>query len=218
MGAAYPGGSGGNSEGAAGAASFARYYSPDLDREIVCVPLGGCYVTDASGEVLTTVLGSCVSACIRDTVLGIGGLNHFLLPDSVSDDGAGADSRTDPGNRYGAYAMEALINGILRRGGRREHLEIKLFGGAEVLRDVSPIGRRNVEFAEAFCQNEGLAVVVRHLGGKRARRIQYFPRSGRVRMRLLPGDAQREVVAEERAFSRHLRGSDVEGDIELFND
>jgi chemotaxis protein CheD len=208
----------GHSGKAEGATVFARYYSPELDREIVCVPLGGCYVTDDPGEVLTTVLGSCVSACIRDTALGVGGLNHFLLPDSVSDDGAGADDRTDPGNRYGAYAMEALINGIMRRGGRREYLEVKLFGGAEVLRDVSPIGRRNVEFAEAFCQNEGIAVAARHLGGKRARRIQYFPGSGRVRLRLLPGDAQREVVAEEQAFNRHLRGSDVEGDVELFND
>ena len=194
------------------AAAVSRYFSPELGRTMVSIPPGGCYVSADPDEVLTTVLGSCVSACIRDVDAGVGGLNHFLLPDT-----GGTDS-SDRGYRYGSYAMEALINMILSRGGAKNRLEIKLFGGAEVLSDVRPIGRRNVAFAENFLATERMAVATRHLGGKRARRIQYFPTTGRVRLRVLPGDQQKTVVAEEKAFTRYLRRTDVEGDIELFNE
>lgn len=204
----------GDSDATVAAAEVSRYFDPKLGRTVVSIPAGGCYVTGDSREVLTTLLGSCVSACIRDVAAGIGGLNHFLLPESAA-------PTADPvnlGYRYGSFAMEALINDILRRGGARNRLEIKLFGGAEVLSDVRPIGRRNVTFAENFFATEHMAVAARHLGGKQARRIQYFPITGRVRLRVLPGDEQQTVVAEERAYTRYLDNTEVGGEVELFDD
>jgi chemotaxis protein CheD len=189
-----------------------RYRCPRLKRMLVSIPAGGCYVTSDPDEVLTTILGSCVSACIRDVEAGVGGMNHFLLPE------AGSEAPVDFGARYGSYAMEALINDILRRGGARNRLEIKLFGGAEVLSELSRVGKRNIEFAERYFRNEHMAVAVRQLGGNRARRIQYFPDTGRARMRLLPGREETAVVAEERAFTRYLERTPVEGDVELFDD
>jgi len=214
---AHPAGgahAGGDHRAAIAAAEVSRYFDPKLKRTVVSVPPGGCYVTGDPGEVLTTLLGSCVSACIRDVEAGIGGLNHFLLPDSTT---TTADP-VDLGYRYGSFAMEALINDILRRGGAKNRLEIKLFGGAEVLSDVRPIGRRNVAFAENFFATEHMAVAARHLGGKQARRIQYFPITGRVRLRVLPGEEKRTVVAEERAYTRYLDSTEVGGEVELFDD
>jgi len=169
---------------------------------------GEAYVTDDANEVLTTILGSCVAACIRDPVLHLGGMNHFLLPEG--------DNRDGGGMRYGVYAMEKLINGILSRGGVRERLQAKLFGGANVMASLSEVGTRNAEFAERFLQNEGIAIVGGDLRGTAPRRIQYWPSSGRARQLAIVTDAGKLVQEELREARAEQRESEKENDVELF--
>jgi chemotaxis protein CheD len=129
--------------------------------------------------VLTTVLGSCVAACVRDPVAGVGGMNHFLLPEAVrSDAGAGAE-------RYGVHLMELLINALLKAGARREALEAKLFGGASAFGGSRPVGPRNIAFAEAFLRAERIAHRGGSTGGEFGRRLEYWPATGRARQVLL---------------------------------
>lgn len=132
-------------------------------------------VSGDPGVVVSTLLGSCVAACIRDPVAGVGGMNHFLLPGDESRD------HEHDSERYGDYLMELLINGLMQKGAHRERLEAKLFGGARMMRGLSDIGRKNAEFAERYLRHEGITVVGKDLGGERGRRLQYWPVSGRAR-------------------------------------
>ncbi len=134
-------------------------------------------VSDDPGVMLTTLLGSCVAACLRDSVAGVGGMNHFLLPGLDAAEGA---QRRD-GEHYGVHLMELLVNGLLRRGARRERLEGKLFGGARTMEGLADVGGRNAGFAERFLSHEGIRLVGGSLRGDLGRRIQYWPVSGRAR-------------------------------------
>jgi len=126
--------------------------------------------------VLTTILGSCVAACLFDPIAAIGGMNHFLLPGSQP----GRDDANSSGAmRYGAYSMELLINGLLREGATRQRLRAKLFGGARMLKGLTDVGDSNAAFAERFLFEEGIAVIGGSLRGDRGRRIQFWPASGR---------------------------------------
>jgi chemotaxis protein CheD len=151
---------------------------------------------------MTTLLGSCVAACIRDPEVGVGGMNHFLLPG----DGA-AQSRAES---YGLYLMELLINGLLKHGARRHALEAKLFGGARTLDGLADIGSKNVEFALRFLQMEGIAHVGGNLGGDRGRRIEYWPATGRARQILMERAAP--LPSPPPAAAPRVSG----GDLELF--
>lgn len=137
---------------------------------------GEHYVTSDPDEVLSTVLGSCVALCLRDPVAGVGGMNHFLLPD-------GAGKGTDAGRRYGAYLMEVLINDVLKAGGRRERLEAKLFGGGRMFDSLTDVGAANADFAERFLADEAIPVVSSSLRGAGGRRVHYWPVSGRALQR-----------------------------------
>lgn len=189
-----------------------RYFDAGLGMTVVQVLQGDHYVTSRKDEVLTTVLGSCISACIRDPLLGCGGMNHFLLPD-----GGGADDSVSVRMRYGAYAMERLINDILARGGRRERLEIKVFGGGNVVAGLGGVGHRNADFVEAYLEAERLAIAASHLRGTLPRRIQYVPRSGRVRLRELSTDTARDIAARERRRQVRVVQATAAGDVELFD-
>jgi chemotaxis protein CheD len=142
----------------------------------VHVGQGEHFVTDDPDVMLTTILGSCVAMCLRDSTGRIGGMNHFLLPD-------GAGSGTDAGRRYGAYAMEVLINDCLQRGARRDRLEAKLFGGGRMFDSLKDVGLANADFAERFLRDEGIAVVGGSLRGVGGRRVQYWPVTGRALQR-----------------------------------
>lgn len=127
--------------------------------------------------VLTTILGSCVAACLYDPAAGVGGMNHFLLPG----DQPGREV-LNPGNgamRYGAYSMELLINGLLREGAQRSRLKAKLFGGARMLKGLTDVGDANAAFAERFLREEGIEIVGGSLRGEHGRRIQFWPVTGR---------------------------------------
>jgi chemotaxis protein CheD len=151
---------------------------------------GEQYVTDDPEVVLTTILGSCVAACLRDPVAGIGGMNHFLLP-GVDPSKGDADSV-----RYGVHAMELLVNALLSQGARRERMEGKLFGGARLISGLTDVGEMNATFAEGFMRREGLSNAGGSLRGDAGRRIQYWPVSGRARQVFLPKDTK-EVFARE---------------------
>jgi chemotaxis protein CheD len=161
---------------------------------------GECQFSCDDDVVVSTVLGSCVSACLRDPDAAVGGMNHFLLP---------GVSESRDGERYGAYLMELLINGLLKRGARRERMEAKLFGGARMLEGLSDIGRENAAFAKSFLDNEGIRVIAENLGGVRGRRVEFFPVSGRARQILLPRDAPLVDRSAAPALPAH-------GSLELF--
>ncbi len=142
---------------------------------------GEFFVTSDPNLMVTTILGSCVAACIRDPLAGVGGINHFLLPGNNGRAGSAADER------MGVHLMELLVNGLLKAGARRERLEAKLFGGARTVRAHTDIGKNNAEFAERFLRDEGIAHVGGNTGGLHGRRIQYWPVSGRARQIMLSG-------------------------------
>ncbi len=164
---------------------------------------GQFFVSDDPDLVMTTVLGSCVAACLRDPVARIGGMNHFLLPG----DEERAGSRD--AERYGVHLMELLVNGLMSQGAHRGRLEAKLFGGARTIFKSSDIGEMNAGFAERFLNNEGISIVGRSLGGSSGRRIEYRPVSGRARQ-IFIGEAA--TFAAPRAPTKPL----PDGDLELF--
>jgi chemotaxis protein CheD len=163
-------------------------------------------VSDDPEVMMGTILGSCVAACARDPLAGVGGMNHFLLP---GEDQAGAGPHAQ---RYGVQSMELLLNALYRMGARRERLEVKLFGGARVVDGLSDIGRQNAAFAERFLQAEGIALMGGSLLGDQARRIQFWPVSGRVRQMALVEPA-RQLLEAERAKPAPAA---ADGELELF--
>jgi len=179
--------------------------TPPRERQINVVQGQYAVVVD-EGTVLSTILGSCVAACLRDPVVRVGGMNHFLLP--------GEGEEQSESLKYGVNSMELLINGLLRLGASRGRLEAKLFGGAQVVRHLSDIGAKNAEFARRFLRAEGIACVGESLGGDRARRVRYWPQSGRASQLLLdPGHAA--VFTTEAAKPIPSEQSDA-GALELF--
>jgi chemotaxis protein CheD len=187
-----------------------RYFDHTMELTVVKLFSGDCYISPG-GEMLVTILGSCVSACVRDPRVGVAGMNHFLLPGE-----AGAGAANGEAARYGVHAMEQLINGILARGGRKEQLEVKLFGGGNVLNHSSNIGGRNVAFIEEFARKEGLAVQASDLGGPWPRRVHYFTDSGKVRVRRLQREDDARILDAERRYESRLRARPIEGEVELF--
>lgn len=187
-----------------------RYLDPDCGCIAAKLLPGQFYVT--GGEAVVTVLGSCVAACIRDRITGVGGMNHFMLPVGTDQPDAPPSAAT----RYGNHAMERLINEILRLGGRRANLEAKVFGGARVLAIKSDIGRRNGDFVQAYLHLEGLPLVARDLGGIHPRKVIFFPKEGLVRVRRLATGQEPEVFARERSYYQALATQAIGGPIEIF--
>jgi chemotaxis protein CheD len=173
-----------------------------LERKVNIIQ-GEFVISDEPDVVLTTLLGSCVAACLRDSVSGIGGMNHFLLPGEAG----------SAGLRYGVHAMELLMNGLLKRGARRERLEAKLFGGARLSDHLADIGDQNASFAERFMREEGIRVVGGSLRGDQGRRIQFWPATGRARQALVSQADKRIFVSERQRQTEVV--SDA-GSLELF--
>ncbi|MDB5777085.1 MAG: chemotaxis protein CheD [Herbaspirillum sp.] len=175
--------------------------------------LPGEYYFTHKDMVIVTVLGSCVSACIRDRVSGIGGMNHFMLPD-----GGDNDSPVSASMRYGTYAMEVLINDVLKAGARRENLEAKVFGGGNVLRGFIAInvGERNAQFVRTFLKAENIRITAEDLNDIHPRKVYFFPRTGKVLVKKLKQMNNDTVVIRERDYASRLQKTPVGGDIDLF--
>ena len=186
------------------------YFDPKINAWAISVLPGHHKVIDTPDTAVSTLLGSCVAACIRDVKKGVGGLNHFLLPGS---DGDGSGSA-----RYGVNAMEVLINDILRRGSAKSDLEAKIFGGANVIDTAAKetVGSRNGRFVEEYLRSEGIRVAARDLGGDRARRVFFFPASGRASVLRLPPSASSKMRQEEKQLARQAQTAPKAGGVELF--
>ena len=190
------------------------------DRENACWAvkiLPGEYYVTRYEEAVSTVLGSCVSACVRDPVRGVGGMNHFMLPEDAS---LGPNDWLDPAvglaTRYGSYAMESLINDLLKLGAARERLEIKLFGGGKILSAMTDVGGRNIRFIHDYMAIEGYRVAAEDLGGTSPRKVIYFPASGRARLRKLRPVENRIISRHEQLYLESLGRQAAGGEVELF--
>lgn len=189
------------------------YFDRTLDIDAAKILPGEYYATGRE-MVLVTVLGSCVAACIRDRVTGIGGMNHFMLPDSGSDQGNPLSSSA----RYGTYAMEMLLNQLMKLGAKRGNLEAKVFGGGNVLRGfkVANVGERNSKFALEYLNTEKISVVAKDLLDIYPRKVYFFPQTGKVLVKKLRSVHNDTIVERESEYSSRLRNATVEGDVELF--
>lgn len=175
--------------------------------------LPGEYFYTGEDMMIVTVLGSCVSACLRDRVSGVGGMNHFMLPDG----GGEADSPVSASMRYGTYAMEVLINDVLKAGARRENLECKVFGGGAVLRGMNAmnVGERNAAFVKNYLSAEKIRVVAEDLNDIWPRKVHFFPRTGKVLVKKIK-DAGADLASREREYASKLQAKPVGGEIDLF--
>jgi chemotaxis protein CheD len=191
--------------------STRRYRDPGFDAVAVKVFPGEHHVTSDPDEMLVTVLGSCIAACIRDPFIGVGGMNHFMLPETQ-----GGSDVVSSDMRYGNVAMERLINDILAHGGLRQRLEIKVFGGGNVMSGSSNIGHRNADFIENYLAAEQLPIAASHLRSTLPRRVHYFPASGRVMMRELPRSEEQAVLQHEALYKSKLQSEPIAGTAELF--
>jgi chemotaxis protein CheD len=177
---------------------------------------GEFYIT-RSDEAITTVLGSCISACIRDPGLGIGGMNHFMLPeDTTQGKSAWLDAKAGLATRYGSFAMESLINGLLKLGARRANMEVKLFGGGHVLKAAMDVGERNIAFARQWLVTEGFKVTSEDVGSDVPRRVIYLPHTGKVKVKHLRSVDNRDIAAREQQYLQVLAKKPAADDIELF--
>jgi len=179
--------------------------------------LPGEYFVTRSDEIITTVLGSCISACVRDPGLRIGGMNHFMLPEDITNgSSAWSDPRAGHSTRYGSFAMESLLNDLMKLGARRDRLEVKLAGGGRILASMTDVGERNIQFVRNWLSIEGLKIAGEDVGDSYPRRIQYFPASGRVLMFRLRSLDHNAVVSREKEYLSNLRQTPAGNDVELF--
>ncbi|SMF36479.1 CheD, stimulates methylation of MCP proteins [Alteromonadaceae bacterium Bs31] len=194
-----------------------RYWDKRMEVPAAKILPGECYVS-SSGEMISTVLGSCVAACIRDRVKGVGGMNHFMLPVQTTDRIISRPSSVNAELCYGNWAMEYLINAILKQGGKRERLEVKVFGGGRVLSSMTniDIGRRNIDFVLTYLDKDGLQISAQDLGSDYPRKVLYFPDTGAVKLKKLRTRANNTIEKREREYLDSMVSKPKAGDVELF--
>jgi chemotaxis protein CheD len=187
------------------------YYDRTFDCDAAKILPGEYYYTGRE-MLIVTVLGSCVSACIRDRLTGLGGMNHFMLPDG------GDSGPVSASMRYGTFAMEVLINDLLKAGARREHLEAKVFGGGAVLRGFTAmnVGERNAAFVTSFLKTEKIPVLAEDLNDIYPRKVYFFPRTGKVLVKKLMSTHNDTLAQRERDYASRLKVEPVGGEIDLF--
>ncbi|MFD2368300.1 chemoreceptor glutamine deamidase CheD [Pseudoduganella sp. GCM10020061] len=188
------------------------YYDRTFDCDAAKILPGEFYYT-GQDMLIVTVLGSCVAACIRDRVTGLGGMNHFMLPD-----GGDPASPVSASMRYGTFAMEVLINELLKAGARRENLEAKVFGGGAVLRGFTAmnVGERNAAFVMNYLKTEQIRVVAEDLNDIYPRKVYFFPRTGKVLVKKLMQTQNDTVAKRELDYASRLKVEPVAGEIDLF--
>jgi chemotaxis protein CheD len=187
------------------------YYDRTFDCDAAKILPGEYYFTGRD-MLIVTVLGSCVSACIRDRLTGLGGMNHFMLPDG------GDSGPVSASMRYGGYAMEVLINDLLKAGARRENLEAKVFGGGAVLRGFTAmnVGERNAAFVTQFLKTERIPVLAEDLNDVYPRKVYFFPRTGKVLVKKLMQTHNDTLARRELDYAKRLKVEPVGGEIDLF--
>lgn len=192
------------------------YFDKNFNSKAVKLLPGEYFVTNQE-IMLVTVLGSCVAACIRDSYSGIGGMNHFMLPDGGGDPGSPMSSSA----RYGTFAMEILINQLLKLGAKRANLEAKVFGGGNVMAGltVANVGQRNANFVLEFLATEKIKLVAQDLIDIYPRKVYFFPKDSKVMVKKLKEIHNDTISQREKDYSSRLRKrkADTGGEIELFS-
>ncbi len=193
-----------------------RYWDKRLGVHAAKILPGQLYVSKA-GEMVVTVLGSCVSACVRDPINGVGGMNHFMLPVQHAER-AGINPELSDAARYGNWAMEFLINEVLKNGGIRKNLEVKLFGGGKVLAGMNKmdVGQKNIDFILHYLDQENIKIAVQDLGGEFPRKVLYFSDTGSVKVRKLKTTRNTVVFDRENDYAKSINQKSTQGEIELF--
>ncbi|MGQ0455835.1 MAG: chemoreceptor glutamine deamidase CheD [Hyphomicrobium sp.] len=189
------------------------FFDSRLNSLVVWVCQGDYYVSSSPYEILSTVLGSCIAVCMRDPASGCGGMNHFLLPSGGRHD----DAASGAALRYGSYSIERLTNALIARGALRERLEVKVFGGANMMSGGANYGHANADFVEAYLKREGLKVMARSLRGNQPRRLRFHPVSGKAQFYEGREIQCAEVAAQESRLALQLRGANVKSSIEIFD-
>ncbi len=188
------------------------YYDKHFKTQAVKILPGEFYVT-TENKMIVTVLGSCVSVCLRDPVTRIAGMNHFLLPANRDLNGVGAESA-----RYGVYAMEVLINHMIKLGVPKERLEAKVFGGGNVLKQLtgSNVGEQNAAFVLDYLKTENLSIKAKDLLGEFPRKVYFFPISGEVKVRKLKAMHNTTIIDRESEYRVRINQQPASGDVDLF--
>jgi chemotaxis protein CheD len=188
------------------------YFDRVHDVQAVKLLPGEYYVTNKD-MLIVTVLGSCVAACIRDPLTGVSGMNHFMLPDAGTQGGLVSASA-----RYGSFAMELLINQLLKLGARRSALEAKVFGAGNVLRALSAgnVAERNAAFVLDYLKTENIPIVAQDLLGTHPRKVYQFVKTGKVRVKKLTEMRNDTIFERERDYRSALGRTETAGDVELF--
>ena len=194
-----------------------RYWSPQAGCWTAKILPGEYFVTHAA-ELITTILGSCISACIRDPVAGVGGMNHFMLPEDQSvGRNAWLEGAGSLATRYGSFAMESLVNELMKQGAERSRLEIKLFGGARILASMTDVGARNIEFIRRYLRVEGFRIAAEDLGADCPRHVEYFPPTGVVMLKRLKSLHIHDIAVQETRYRSRLQAPAPGNDVELFD-
>jgi len=194
------------------ALKYQRYFDQRIQGETTFVLPGHHFIETNEPISISTLLGSCVAACIRDTETLFGGLNHFLLPEKAD----GIDDQQS--SRYGVNAMEVLINDLLKNGAKKENLEAKIFGGANIIRTSSTetVGAQNGQFVKRYLRSEKIRIKAEDLGGECARRIYFFPRTGKVSVRRIVSSVVDDVTRNEIELRKKASSHQKAGGVELF--
>ena len=195
-----------------------HYWDKQRNNVIAKILPGEFYMTTSEISIATT-LGSCISACIWDHRTGIGGMNHFMLPLTVKEAHEvdwGKRGLASDATRYGNFAMEHLINAILKNGGRRRNLRAKAFGGGKVLNQMSDVGKQNIDFVLNYLEDENIAIEGSDLGANYPRKIMFEPFTGKAFVKRLDNLHNDTIVKREIDYSTSIDNTAVEGDIELF--
>jgi chemotaxis protein CheD len=195
--------------------SFApnRYYDRHLECDVVKI-LPGEYFATTDDTIIVTVLGSCVAVCLRDPQKCIGGMNHFLLPS----DGSPSASPVSESARYGVYAMELLVNQMLKLGADKRKLEAKVFGGGNVLKGFTglSVGERNAEFILDYLYTEQIPILANDLLDVYPRKVYFSPNSGKVKIRKIKSLHNSTIMDRESEYRMRIRQAPKSGDVDLF--
>lgn len=186
-----------------------RYWDKGRDSVVAKILPGEVYVTKRN-ELISTVLGSCISACIYDYKMGIGGMNHFMLPSNKN------DSIDSLSCRYGNWAMEFLINEIIKNGGNRDNFRIKIFGGGKIIKGMGDVGQGNIMFVSHYLKNEGLKVESHDVGGPWPRKVLFNPSTGKAQVKKLRSMHNDTIQQREYKYLHEIEEHDTHTDIELF--
>lgn len=194
-----------------------RYYDRHFSCDAVKI-LPGEYYATTDDTLIVTVLGSCVSVCLRDTKLNIGGMNHFLLPSDDSVNISSVSVSVSESARYGVYAMELLINQMLKLGADKSRLEAKIFGGGNVLRGLTlnSVGERNAEFVVDYLKAESLPIVASDLLDQYPRKVYFFPDTGKVLVRKIKSLHNSTIIDRESEYRMRIKQAKPSGEIDLF--